>query len=763
MPFDGDVPLHCKTLLAAVSLVAISASYAAARPTIEVVGNANVDTEFVTSSFPDKAKYSSEDIDATVKTLYATGAFSDVKIASKGGKIVVTVAETPVVVNVSFVGNERLKDDQLSAKAGLDSGTAFDPSRLPDVVSRIEQAYASTGRRAAKVSSAVTQRGQGFYDVAFTIEEGERSSTSSIWFDGNTSFSALKLRSVMTTKETWLLSRVFAKDVIDTERLEIDRQRIEAFYRSKGFADVVVSTAEVDFDAEGKNGMAGFRIKEGPRYTVGAVTYENGTGKALPPEVERVITSEKGRVYDGQSISKNADDLARRVEDFGGSPVDVHVRTSRQPNGTMDVSYLVDHRSRVYVERIEIAGNHVTKDYVIRREFDLSEGDVFNARLVREAERRLNRLGFFDSVHIQTSKGSSDDRIVINVDVVERKTGEFTIGGAVSTSDGPMAIVSLSQANFGGTGRAVSASIGQGTDTSNYDFSFTEPYIFGTRLSATAQVFRRDYDERDGGFRPYDETVSGGKFTIKGPLSADSDLSVYYSITNSSKDDIDHRFADLVSADDRVVSSIGYDWSFSDLDDEKDPSNGYRIGFGQQFAGVGGDATFLKTEASARAYRELSQRHEIVGSVSVKAGHVAGIGEDLSFEDHFRSMPDLVRGFETGGFGPRDAGTGYLLGGQYYAGASAEAIYPIPVLSDGLGIKGSIFADMGTIWGADSGRAKSSGATLAFDDASIRASFGTGIVWDSPLGLFKANFAVPLSKEDGDRTQVFSISGGTRF
>ena len=171
----------------------------------------------------------------------------------------------------------------------------------------------------------------------------------------------------------------------------------------------------------------------------------------------------------------------------------------------------------------------------------------------------------------------------------------------------------------------------------------------------------------------------------------------------------------------------------------------------------------MKTEASARAYRELSQRHEIVGSLACRAGHVAGIGENLDFSDHFRTAGELVRGFENGGIGPRDATTGYLLGGQYYVGASAEAIYPIPVLSDGLGIKGSIFADLGTVWGADGDTLSSTGATALYDTASLRSSVGTGIAWDSPLGLLKANFALPLSKEDGDRTQVFSISGGTRF
>lgn len=754
--------MKSKTLLAAASLLAISASFAHARPEIEVVGNGKVDAEFIESVFPDKKAFGEADTDKAVKDLFATGAFTDVKVEKRGSKMVVTVSETPVVVNVVFNGNKRLKDEQLLAAAALDSGTAFDPARLPEVSARIAAAYAATGRREAKVTPNVITRDGGFYDVSFAIDEGDRSETIEIWFEGNHSFSASKLRSVMVTKPTGLLSKLFSRDVLDENRMEADRKRLEAFYRSKGFADVVVSEPEIDFDPEGKKGMAGFRITEGPRYTVGSVSVDNTVNAPLV-RLDDVKTME-GRPYDPEKATRGADLIGSALDGNGAGPMDVKTRTNRLPNGTMNIEYVVDRGQKVYVERIEIVGNEVTKDYVVRREFDLSEGDLFSPRLVREAERRLNRLGFFDSVRIATSKGSAEDRIVIRVEVAERKTGEFSIGGAYSTADGPMAVISLSQSNFGGTGRAFSASVGQGTETGNYDFSFTEPYIFGNRLSATMQVFRRDYDNRKGGFRPYDETVDGAKITLKGPITANTDLGVYYSLSTSKKSDIDEDVANtLVSSDDHVVSSIGYDWGYADLDDEKNPTNGLKASFGQQFAGIGGDARFVKSEASARAYRELSERHEIVGSLAVRAGHVAALGDELDFSDHFRTAGELVRGFENGGIGPRDATTGYLLGGQYYAGASAEAIYPIPVLSDGLGIKGSIFADLGTVWGVDGDTVASTGAKAMYDSASIRSSIGTGVVWDSPIGLFKANFALPLSKEDGDRTQVFSISGGTRF
>lgn len=757
--------MNCKTLMTAVSFLAVSAAAADTRPRISVVGNGKVDAEFIMSVFPDKKVYGESDTDQAIKDLFATHAFSDVRVDKRGSGIVVTVVETPVVVKTVFVGNKRLTTDQLVSVAALDPGAPFDPLRMPEVVARIEQAYAAKGRRHAKITPNVTSRDNDFYDVSFNIDEGDRSETVEIWFEGNSSFPASKLRSLMVTRPTTLLSKLFSRDVLDAGQLEGDRRRIEAFYRSEGFADVIISDAEIDFGADGQSGMAGFRIVEGSRYSVGTVSFENSTASELP--VAAVLDAKRleGQTYDLTKATKAADAISKAMEETSAAgTIQVVARPNRLADGRVDVAYAVDVGQKVYVERIEIAGNETTKDYVIRREFDLSEGDIFNPRLVREAERRLNRLGFFDRVAITTTKGSTDDSVVLRVEVIERKTGEFSIGGAYSTTDGPMAIVSMSQSNFGGTGRAFSASAGQGTETGNYDFSFTEPYIFGHRLSATAQVFHKNYAQRTGGFRPFDETLDGAKFTLKGPITANTDLDVYYSLAKSSKSNIAHEVdGRLVPSGEHVVSSIGYDLFYSDLDDERNPANGLRITFGQQFAGLGGDATFVKTETSARAYRELSERHEIVGSMAVRGGQVAGIGKDLAFADHFRSVGDLVRGFENGGIGPRDASSGYLLGGQYYAAATAEVIYPIPVLTDGLGVRGSIFADIGTVWGANARTVSSSGASALNDNASLRASLGTGVVWDSPFGLLKANFAVPLSKADGDRTQVFSISGGTRF
>jgi outer membrane protein insertion porin family len=751
-------------------MLALAAGTAEARPLIEIRGNAKVDAEFILGSFPDKTKYTDQDIDDAVKSLFASGAFSDVKVKRNGSGLSVDVAEMPIVANVVFSGNDRLDDDRLASEVSIDAGTPLDPATLGTYERRIEAAYAATGRKHATAKAVVHERGNGFYDVDFRVTEGERSKTADIWFDGNGSFSGLKLRAVVATKRTNLLTKLFSRDVVDEGKLEIDRDRLVAFYRSKGFADVSVSEPEVDFDGDGDNVMVGFRIVEGPRYKIAAVDFDNTTKTALPaPEAAAAKSALVGSFYDPSKADKSGDAVSVAMERAGLPAAQVAVRTERNADGTVNLRYTVDEAARSYVERIEIGGNQVTKDYVIRRELDLSEGDLYSRRLLREAERRLNRLGFFKSVKISTAKGSADDRIVIKIDVVEDQTGEITIGGAYSTTDGPMAVVSLSQSNLFGTGRGFSVSAGQGTETGNYNLSFTEPYLFGNRLSGTAEVFRHTDESRENAFRPYDETVNGTRFTLKGPMSANTEASVYYALTDSEISDVEGKYSGahggprLVANGSRIKSSLGYNWAFDTLDDTKNPTSGMRITFGQEFAGLGGDVSFVKNEASGRFYKELSEKREIVGSIGVRAGYIAPVGDGLDFADHYRMGSDLVRGFASGGIGPRDKATGFLLGGEYYAAATAEAIYPIPVLSDGLGINGTVFADIGSVWGADGDSLSRAGSEALYDSASVRASIGTGIVWDSPIGLFKANIALPVLKEDGDRTQVFSLTGGTKF
>lgn len=758
-----------RAALAAATILAATAVHA---DQFSVVGNERVDSSVIEQSFGqpgDGRRFSEAELDAGVKQLFSSGFFSDVKVERANGGLVVRVSELPTVGAIVFNGNDRLKDEALAAVVGMDAGTPLVDGAVARAVTSVITAYEKIGRQHAKVSHRVVARAGNFADLEFTIDEGEKTRVTSITFEGSKAFSQSRLQGVISTKVSSPLSLIKNDDIYDVDRADRDAAALTAFYHDNGYIDAVVEGPEVVLDEKVNEIYLAFNVDEGRQYRVGAVAVENGIGKPAPAEVASGIST--GDVYSPTKARNAAEVASRKMSRVGAPDAEVTVRPDRRPDGTVDVGFVVDATSKTYVERIDIAGNYKTRDYVIRREIDFSEGDLMNKSMLQQVEKRLRRLGFFSAVNVSVAKGSADDRVVVSVQVVEKPSGSFEVGGGYSSKDGPLAVLSFNERNFMGTGRGLRASVGRGTKSGTYDFGITEPYLMGSRVTADFSAFRREWDSRDNGYHPYDETLTGGRFAFSLPITDETLVTAYYGISSQSISDVDERYSgigtkddpNLVTRGDYVRSVLGGEWAFSTLDDDRDPREGVKLNLTQEFAGLGGDARYSKTEAVASTAHEVDAVRDIVAHLSIKGGAIKGIGKDLSFTDQFRPGSDLVRGFASGGLGPRDAGTGLALGGQFYAGASAEARMPMPLVPEGLGLKTAFFADAGTVWKADPGRIRSSGASLISDDASIRASVGTGIMWNSPFGLLRADIAIPVVKEDGDRTQIFSLSGGTRF
>lgn len=747
------------------------ASHAVAAEAVSVTGNVRVDGEIVRQSFGKPAsgeRFTDGEIDAGVKQLFASGFFADVKAAREGAGLHVSVVENPSVGNVVFNGNQRLRDDVLQATVATAAGKPLVASQVDADVAAIVGTYARIGRVGAHVEKRVVARDRNVDDVLFTITEGEKASIGSIEFRGATVFSQNRLKGVISTKETSLLSKVKDDDVYDIDRAEADARSVERLYHDNGYVDAIVTGPEVVFDEKENAFYIVFDVTEGRQYR----TAEIAVQATMPsPNVKTSrFGLRTGHVYSPYRAQAAADraslDASRE-----GYEVAVVPKADRRANGTVGLEFQVDASAKAYVEKIDVVGNTRTADYVIRREFDLAEGDRFEPRLVRQAEKRLKALGFFSSVTTSTARGSAEDRVVLTVNVVEQDSGAFEIGGGFSSKDGPLAVASFSERNFMGTGRSFRASVGRGEDTGTYELSMTEPYLFGARVTGGFSLFRKDWSAEDNRFHPYGETETGGRFSLDLTVSADVLASVYYRLSVENVDDVDDKYTgkgtrddpNLITRGDYVRSVLGGEWSFSNLDDETNPSDGTKITASQEWAGLGGDAAYVKTEVSAKAFKEVDAVRNIVAHLSVKGGSINGLGKDLSFKDQYSAGSDVVRGFARAGFGPRDAGTGLALGGQYYASASAEARLPAPLIPENFNLQTAFFADAGTVWRADPGRVAKSGATVVSDDPKVRAAIGTGIVWSSPVGQIRADFAYPVMKQDGDQTQFFSLSGGTRF
>jgi outer membrane protein insertion porin family len=746
-------------------------AYADVVSRITVSGNTRVEAETVISYLTIKPgqSFSAVDIDDSIKALFATGLFSDVQITRGAGALQVRVVENPVIARVAFEGNDRHDDEVLAATVELQSRSVLTQAKIQSDTQRILELYRRTGRYNASVDPQVIDLGQNRVDLIYKIDEGPRTEVSTINFVGNNAFSDYRLSDVIQTKESGILGWLKSSDNYDPDRLNADQEALRRFYYNHGYADFRIVSAVADFDREQNAFFITFTVEEGEQYTYGDIKVETTLTEVDPEALLARASTQTGDVYSAKDVEKTLEDLTVAVAEKGYAFVQVRPRGDRDyATRKISITFFIDEGTRAYIEKINVIGNTRTRDYVIRREFDVAEGDAYNQVLIEKAERRLKNLGYFKNVRIWSEQGSTPDRVIVNVQVEDQATGEISVGAGYSTSAGFIAELSISEKNFLGRGQYVRAAIGRGLstddDSSNsetYELSFTEPYLFDRRLSGGFDLYRRTFNAGGGAIHPYDEVMTGGAVRFGIPVMEDVTLGLRYSGYSQEITNVTPKYAALVDEEDVFVSSLSYSLTYDTIDNKLFPRDGIFAQFGQEFAGVGGDVSFLKTTFKADYYRELMADWGIIGHVGVKGGHIMGLGDDLRFIDHFRLGGETIRGFASEGIGPRDAGTGYLLGGQFYAAGTVETVFPLPVVPQEFGFYGSLFADAGTVFDVDPDTA--AGLTVEGDDASIRASVGVGLLWQSPFGLLRADFAYPVAKDDADETQIFRFSGGTRF
>lgn len=747
--------MHLRFHYSFLMAVLLSATVPAQAETF-IEGNNAVSSELIKGLLPAGGESTAREWeDKATKAVFGSGLFEDVSVSRKGSRVTVAVEEKPLLSRVVFEGNKRLGDEALLGISGLIPGEPVTKDDVVDAIAAINEAYMATGRHDTRVTASESADPGGRVVLTLTVEEGERIPVSKIWFKGNGNFRDNILKAVITTKQTNLYNRLLGRDTYTLDKVESDREALENFYRSEGFADARVLLSDVGRDAEGFT--IGFVLDEGQRYTVGK-TEIDASGKPVESDVAATL---EGHTFTPQAIAKTAALLEKEAEKAGYMAPVVVPRVSKQPGHVASIRFTVDEGPAVYIERIEIEGNDRTRDYVIRREFDLAEGDLLRKSEITKAKRRLERLGFFDNVEVTTSRTSADRAILI-VSVKERRTGQFSFGGGYSTKDGPIAEIGISQENMFGSGYGLKAFAGRGDDTTTFGVSFRNPYLFGNRITSETSVFRKSRETENAGRFAYDETETGGRFMFSAPLNENLSARFGYGLSVKSVRNVEEDFSSFVPAGDHVVSSVTYGLTFDTLDSRLSPSDGYLASVTQQIAGLGGDARYIKTEASFDTYRTLDQDSNLVLRLGGQAGHITGLGKRLDFIDHFQADESIVRGFKRNGFGPYEARSGFHLGGSVYAAAKAELSVPTPFFPESYGLRNIAFADLGNVWNPDSETVSETGAD-AVGSGKLRASVGTGIQWDSPIGRLRANFAFPILKEDGDKEQIFSFSGGTTF
>jgi outer membrane protein insertion porin family len=815
----GGLVAALLAILPAASLTAVtfvaSPALAQSASSIVVEGNRRVEADTIRSYFKPgpSGRLDSGSINDALRALYETGLFQDVRINPQGGRLVVTVVENPVISRVIFEGNKKVKDEQLSTEVQSKPRGSLSRPMVQSDAQRISEIYRRQGRYDVSVVPQIIEQPNNRVDLIFEITEGGKTGVKSIEFVGNKAVSSYRLRDVIKTRESNILSFLGSGDIYDPDRVEADRDLIRRYYLKNGYADVQVVAALTEYDPARKGFLVTFKIEEGQQYRVGSIDVQSSIRGLDPNSLRPFLRLGIGSVYNGEAIEKSVEEMTVEASRRGYAFATVRPRGERNfQDATVSIVLSIDEGPRVYVERINVRGNTRTKDYVIRREFDIAEGDAYNRALVDRAERRLKNLDYFKTVKILTEPGSSADRVVVVVDLEEKSTGDFSVSGGYSTSDGFLGEVSISERNLLGTGLYAKAAVQYGQRVRGYSLSIVEPFLLGYRVAGGIDIFQRQ--QLPSSYVSYETKTTGFSGRLGFALREDLTMQLRYSLyrqevsidpllrncnNNLANTSMAFNPTPAFAAANGIslastsglgcysdgeaslpvkielsggpvwTSAVGYTLAYNTLDNNKDPTNGLLVELRQDIAGLGGDVKYLRSAVDARFYYPVLS--DVVGVIRGQAGHITGLGGSGSLRmlDHFQMGPNLVRGFAPVGIGPRDITLGTAqdaLGGTMYWGASAELQMPFWFLPKEAGLKGAVYADVGSLWdykGPTSFPSTLETINVAQNNMIVRASVGAGIIWQSPFGPLRFDYAIPVAKGPNDRTQVFRFGGGTTF
>jgi outer membrane protein insertion porin family len=724
---------------------------------IVVDGNLRIEDSTVKSYllFSEGSPYSRSRVDKSLKALFNTGLFADVAIRRNKQAVIVTVVENPIINRLAFEGNKNIDDDALAVEVQLRPRVVYTRARVQNDVQRVITVYRRSGRFAATVEPKVIQLPENRVDLVFEISEGEKTAIKKIRIVGNKKFSDSRLKEQISTEETRWYKFLSDNDTYDPDRLTFDRELLRKYYLGRGFADFSVTSAVADLTPDRDGFFITFTVSEGQVYTFGDIEVESAVKEINPDELKQLLTTIKGDIYNADAIEESIQNITFELGKLGYAFVNIRPRVTRDSeNRIISLNYQINKGPRVYVERINITGNVRTLDHVIRREMGLVEGDAFNTALLRLSNAKIQSLNFFESVEVDRIDGSEDDKTVINVNVQEKSTGELTIGAGFSTVDSFSGDLQIRERNLLGKGQDLKLGFSLGSTNTQIDLGFTEPYFMGRDLSAGFDIFNTSKDLQDES--GYDLDRLGFRLRSGFPLQPKWRASVNYSLVNEEISDVHTDASTIIkkSEGETLISSVGYNIIYRNLDNFTLPTSGNKFTFGQTFSGLGGDVHSVKNTAEYIHFFPVTD--DVVLSLGGNGGIVFGIGEDVILQQRYNLGGRSFRGFESRGIGPRDSASDDALGGNMYIVSSAEVRFPLG-LPEELGLLGRTFLDVGTLTGIDDDDPG------VLDDASIRAAAGIGFNWTSPFGPIQVNFSYPFLKEDYDKDEIFQFDFGTRF
>lgn len=738
---------------------AVSTQNYPAAAQIRVEGTQRIEPDTVRSYLTVKVgdPLSPTEIDKSLKGLFATGLFADVSVGiDAGNTLVVRVVENPIINRIAFEGGRKLTEKEMLPEIQLRPRVVYTRTKVQQDVTRLLDLYRRNGRFAATIEPKIIQLDQNRVDLVFEISEGEATTVSKITFIGNKEFSDSTLRTELVTAESRWYRFWASDDSYDPDRVAYDRELLRRFYQNEGYADFRVVSSAAELGPDRKNFFITHVLEEGNRYKVGKVEVISQLKELDPVSVQQYVRIKTGDWYSLSDSEATITQLSQRTGNLGYAFVEVNPQIKRNAEDrTIDITYVISEGPKVYVERIDVVGNVRTIDKVIRREFRLVEGDAFNTDKLRRSERRIKDLTFFKSVQVTQEQGSAPDKVILKAKVEEQSTGELSLGGGVSTSDGPLGLVQVRERNLMGLGQDLSVSTTVAARRTQFDISFTEPYFLDRPVAFTTDLFHTTRDLTD--YSSYNWRSTGGSFSFNYLISEYWRQRIGYTLRRDVVTDVDDDASIYIKDQEgRTISSyVTHEIAYDRRDSRVAPTEGYMVRLTHDVAGLGGNAKYVRSKLRGEYYIPVAD--EVVLSFAGEGGNISGYGSrDLRINDRFFVGGDTFRGFSSGGVGPRDTSSDDALGANNYVVNSVELAFPTGLPKD-LGLTMLLFNDVGTAWGIDN-----SGPSIR-DTAKLRASAGVGFKWQSPFGPIRVDLGYPYLKDKEDDTELFRFSFGTKF
>ncbi len=748
--------LFVSVLISSMTLAQMNTEDRFRLESIEIQGNERVTDGTVLAYLPAQVgdEITLATLDRFISILFATNLFSDVSISRDENAVVISVRENPIINRITIEGNDVLTDEKLLEELDIQPRRVYTRDIAINSTKKLLDIYRLSGRFAAEVVPKVIRLENNRVDLIFEVDEGELIKIESIRFIGNEAFSDFALRQVISSRKRRWWAFLSGMDKYDPARLDYDVRLLRQFYLSRGYAEINVERVQGGLLQDRSGFAVTFSITEGPRFKFGDISIESEIENLDLQELLDVVSAKRNDWYDSRLIEEGLLNITNELGNLGYAFVNVVPEpTTSEDKKYVNVLIRIGKARKNFIERIDFVNNTRTLDSVIRREMEIIEGDPFNRLKIERSLRNIRGLGYFRDVDVETLPGTAVNSSIMRVKVEEQPTGDFSLGVGYSSIEKGQVTLGLNERNFLGSGRSVKFSASVSDTVADYRIGLTEPYFLNRNLSGSFEVFSEDLQadtvdiERTG-------------FSTSVYLGAANDYyhRVGYDLAKNSTTQKSSEATSLTGEENKSLtsSSVRYTLGRRTLDNRYDPTEGSLFEITEEYSGLGGDVNFLKTRLRSAYYKPFAFRKYVLG-VRGEIGYVDGLGDKISQSARFNLGGRRLRGFDGGGVGPRDIGSGSAVGGNKIYSGSVEILSSLG-LSEDLGMRWTVFSDFGSVWDTD----YPDGVTKP-NDNSMRQTLGVGLLWDTAIGPLTFFWADPLSQESHDKTKRFQFNIGTRF